>query len=68
MSIAAVGAMIVSCFLLEDKVFHYNIPYKNTITVLSVAGGLIIALIPLVVSAAVFLLKSLIVKRRTEVK
>ena len=68
MSIAAVGAMIGSCVLLEDNVFNYHIPYKNTITVRSYSDGLIIALSPLVVFVVVFLLKSLIVKRRTEVK
>lgn len=69
MSIAAVGAMIGSSVLLEEEVFYYYISDKNTIIdVWSYPDGLIIALIPLVVFAAVFLLKSLIVKRRTEVK
>lgn len=67
MSIAAVGAMIGSCVLLEDKVFRYRI-FMDTITVRSYKDGLTTALIPLVAFAVVFLLKSLIVKRRMMVK
>lgn len=68
MSIAAVGAMIGSYAILEEVVFNYYISQRNVIIVWSYTDGLIIALIPLVVFVVVFLLKSLIVKRRTEVK
>lgn len=66
MSIAAVGAMIFSLVM-----FTYEYDYSVGscyIYLYAYDHNLIEALIPLVVSAAVFLLKSLIVKRRTEVK
>lgn len=70
MSIAAVGAMIGSYYLLIDEGYSYDVnTYREDIELLLWDNeGLIIALTPLVVSAAVFLLKSLIVKRRMMVK
>ncbi len=69
MSIAAVGAMIVSYYLLIVKGYSYYASYYSEDIELGWDNeALFITLTPLVVSAAVFLLKSLIVKRRMMVK